>query len=103
MQCDEVVQGLLRGEALTKPRLESATLIPVPKSTTTLAGWIIIVFSNYVTKFSTVVAYNCIVVLVSLVGVVIPVVWCTMVRPVAVTLRSRLSNFLLFGHAAWYT
>ena len=72
--------------AKTKPRLKSVTLIPVPKSTSTFVGWIMIAFSWYVTRVSTVVAYNHIVVFISLVGVVIPVVLGLAVRPIVVIL-----------------
>ena len=60
--------------AKARLRLESATLIPTPKSTTTLIGWIVIAFLHYVTMLSTVVAYDCIADLVLLVGVVFHVV-----------------------------
>ena len=66
--------------------LKSITLITMPKSTITHVGWIMIAFLRYVTNFSTVVAYDCIVVLVSSVGIVISVVRGAKVRPIAVIL-----------------
>ena len=64
-----VQSAMLSAEA--RPRLETATLIPAQKVTTTLVGWIAIAFSCNVSRFTTVMAHNCIVVLISIVGVVV--------------------------------
>ena len=63
---------MLSAEA--KPRLESAMLIPVQRITITLIDWITIAFSCNVSRFTTVMAHNCIVVLILIVGVVVSAV-----------------------------
>ena len=60
--------------AKARPRLESSMSIPVQRVTTTLVGWITVAFSCNVSRFTTVVAHNCIVVLISIVGVVVSAV-----------------------------
>ena len=67
-----VQSAMLSAEA--RPRLETATSIPAQKVTRTLVGWIAIAFSCNVSRFTTVMAHNCIVVLISIVGVVVSAV-----------------------------
>ena len=64
-----VQSAMLSAEA--RPRLETATSIPARKVTRKLVGWIAIAFSCNVSRFTTVMAHNCIVVLISIVGVVV--------------------------------
>ena len=67
-----VQSAMLSDEA--RLRLETAMSIPVQKVTTTLVGWITIAFSCNVSRFTTVMAHNCIVVLILVVGVVVSAV-----------------------------
>ena len=72
--------------AKARPRLESAMLIPTQKVTTMLVSWITIAFSCNVSRFATVMAHNCILVLISMLGVVVSAICWSAERPIMVIL-----------------
>ena len=57
--------------AKARPGLETATSIPMQKVTTTLVSRITIALSCNMSRFTTVMAHNCIVVVILIVGVVV--------------------------------